>query len=66
VRPRSDAQTERASARPAFTLLLGALLVAATTTNVLLLNLSYDVPVKLYSVHLLVMALFLAAPMACG
>jgi len=44
------------------TTLLGALLLAGATTNVLLLNLSYDVPVKLYSAHLLVMALFLAAP----
>jgi hypothetical protein len=44
------------------TTLLGAIIVAGATANVLLLNLSYDVPVKLYSAHLLVMALFLAAP----
>lgn len=44
------------------TTFLGALLVAIATTNVLLLNLSYDVPVKLFSAHLLVMAVFLAAP----
>jgi hypothetical protein len=44
------------------TTFLGALLVAAATANVFLLNLSYDVPVKLYSAHLLLMALFLAAP----
>ena len=44
------------------TTVLGSLLLAGATTNVLLLNLSYDVPVKLYSAHLLVMALFLAAP----
>jgi hypothetical protein len=31
-------------------------------TNVVMLNLSYDVPVKLYSLHLLAMAIFLAAP----
>lgn len=44
------------------TTFLGALLVAVATANVLVLNLSYDVPVKLYSAHLLAMALFLAAP----
>lgn len=30
--------------------------------NVVVLNFSYDVPVKLYSSHLLALALFLAAP----
>jgi hypothetical protein len=30
--------------------------------NVFILNMSYDVPVKLYSFHLLVLAIFLAAP----
>ena len=44
------------------TLLLGALVSAAAMTNVVLLNFSYDVPVKLYSSHLLAMALFLALP----
>jgi hypothetical protein len=40
---------------------LGALVVAAVMTNVVMLDLSYDVPVKLYSSHILVMALFLAS-----
>jgi hypothetical protein len=31
-------------------------------TNIVMMNFSYDVPVKLYSVHLLLQALFLAAP----
>jgi len=44
------------------TTFLGALLVAAATANVFLLNVSYDVNVKLYSAHLLVMAVFLSAP----
>lgn len=44
------------------TRLIGALLVAAIMTNVLVLNLSYDVPVKLGSSHLLVMALFVVWP----
>jgi uncharacterized membrane protein YphA (DoxX/SURF4 family) len=41
---------------------LGALVIAAVMTNVVLLNLCYDVPVKLYSLHLLGMAVFLLAP----
>jgi uncharacterized membrane protein YphA (DoxX/SURF4 family) len=41
---------------------LGALVVAAVMTNVVMLNLCYDVPVKLYSSHLLLMAVLLAAP----
>jgi hypothetical protein len=44
------------------TLLLGALVSAGVMLNVVMLNFSYDVPVKLYSAHLLLMALFLAAP----
>jgi hypothetical protein len=40
----------------------GALLLLAVLTNVVLLNLCYDVPVKLLSIHLWLMALFLAAP----
>jgi hypothetical protein len=40
---------------------LGALICAANLTNVLMLN-SYDVPVKLYSFHLLLKAVFLLAP----
>lgn len=41
---------------------LGALLVAIVMTNVVLMNLSYDVPVKLLSTRLLVMAIAIAAP----
>jgi hypothetical protein len=41
---------------------LGALVVSAVMTNVVLLNFCYDVPVKLFSLHLLVIALVLAAP----
>jgi hypothetical protein len=44
------------------TTLLGALLSIAALGNVVVLNFSYDVPVKLYSMHLLAMAVFLAAP----
>lgn len=43
------------------TALLGALLSAVAMTQVLMLNLSYDVPVKLFSAHLLVLSLLLAA-----
>jgi uncharacterized membrane protein YphA (DoxX/SURF4 family) len=41
---------------------LGALVVAAVMTNVVMLNLCYDVPVKLFSSQLLSMAVLLAAP----
>ena len=41
---------------------LGAVACAAVMSNVAMLNFSYDVPVKLYSTHLLAMAVFLAAP----
>jgi hypothetical protein len=44
------------------TALLGALVSAAVLSNIAMLNFSYDVPVKLYSLHLLFMALFIAAP----
>jgi len=44
------------------TTLLGALVGGGVMLNVVMLNFSYDVPVKLYSSHLLLMALFLAAP----
>jgi hypothetical protein len=44
------------------TALLGALVTAAVMVNVVVLNFGYDVPVKLYSSHLLFMALFIAAP----
>mgnify|MGYP006988471133 CR=1 FL=1 len=51
------------------TTLLGALLAAGVLTNVVMLNLCYDVPVKLYSTHLLLMACLLILPDAgrlCG
>jgi len=44
------------------TTLLGALVSIGVLTNVVMLNFSYDVPVKLFSSHLLAMAVFLAAP----
>ncbi len=40
---------------------LGALVLAGTSANILAINLFYDVPVKLFSSNLLLMALFLAA-----
>jgi hypothetical protein len=44
------------------TALLGALITAAVMVNVVVLNFSYDVPVKIYSSILLLAALFIAAP----
>ncbi|MFO0783124.1 MAG: DoxX family membrane protein [Phycisphaerales bacterium] len=44
------------------TTLLGALVVAGVMLNVVLLNFCYDVPVKLFSTQLLLMALWLALP----
>ena len=44
------------------TTLLGALVAIAAMTQVFVLNMCFDVPVKLYSFHYLVMAFFLAAP----
>jgi hypothetical protein len=44
------------------TALLGALLAAADMTQVWMLNMTYDVPVKLLSFHLLLLSLFLIAP----
>ena len=41
---------------------LAALLCIGSMGNVFVLSMSYDVPVKLYSFHLLVLAVFLAAP----
>jgi uncharacterized membrane protein YphA (DoxX/SURF4 family) len=41
---------------------LGALICLADITQVFMLNMTYDVPVKLFSFHLLLLALFLAAP----
>jgi hypothetical protein len=43
------------------TTLLGALVCIAVMSNVVMLNFSYDVPLKVYSSHLLLMAVFLAA-----
>lgn len=44
------------------TTLAGALIGATVMANVAILNFSYDVPVKLYSTHLFLMCVFLAAP----
>jgi uncharacterized membrane protein YphA (DoxX/SURF4 family) len=44
------------------TRLLGALLIIGVMSNVVMLNLSYDVPVKLHSMHLLAIAIFLIIP----
>lgn len=41
---------------------LGALVTIAVMTNVFMLNMCYDVPVKQYSLHLLLMAVFLLVP----
>ena len=41
---------------------LGALVAIAVLANIVMLNFCYDVPVKLYSSHLLLMAVFLALP----
>ncbi|RKH57198.1 DoxX family protein [Corallococcus aberystwythensis] len=41
---------------------LGAVLLATVMTNVVALNLAYDVPVKVFSFHLLLMAVFLLLP----
>ena len=41
---------------------LGALLLCGVLANVALLNYTFDVPVKLFSTNLLLMAVFLAAP----
>ncbi|HKM84798.1 MAG TPA: hypothetical protein VJW96_01230 [Terriglobales bacterium] len=45
-----------------WTTTLGALVCLADMTQVFMLNMTYDVPVKLFSFHLLLMALFLLAP----
>jgi len=44
------------------TALLGALIAAAVMSNIVMLNFSYDVPVKLYSTHLLLMCVFVMLP----
>ena len=41
---------------------LGALLTGAVMTNVLMLNFGYDVPRKIYSIHLIAFCLFLLIP----
>jgi hypothetical protein len=44
------------------TQLAGALWTAGVMANVFVLNMCYDIPVKIYSFHLLAMALVIAAP----
>ncbi len=44
------------------TTLLGALVCVGVLSNIVALNFCYDVPVKLFSCHLLLMAFFLIAP----
>jgi uncharacterized membrane protein YphA (DoxX/SURF4 family) len=44
------------------TTLLGALLTAFLTTNIVLYNFCFDVPVKLYAAHLLFMSIAVLAP----
>jgi hypothetical protein len=46
---------------PRFTT-LGSLVLVGAISNVFVLNMSYDVPVKQYSFHLLLMCLFVVAP----
>jgi uncharacterized membrane protein YphA (DoxX/SURF4 family) len=41
---------------------LGALITAAVMTNVLLLNMGYDVPRKIYSIHLIALCIFIMLP----
>ena len=41
---------------------LGALVLSGVLANVVLMNYTFDVPVKLFSTNLLLMAIFLAAP----
>ena len=47
---------------PRKTSTLGALMSIGVLSNVVALNFSYDVPVKLYSLHLLAMAIFVMLP----
>jgi hypothetical protein len=44
------------------TALVGALLTAFVTTNIVLYNFCFDVPVKIYAAHLLLMSLVLVTP----
>ena len=46
------------------TSLIGALIAVAAMGNVVMMNIAYDVPVKLHAIHLLLMAMFIAAPFA--
>jgi hypothetical protein len=46
------------------TTLLGGLVCAAVLSNVVMFNFCYDLPVKLFSTHLLLMSLFLIVPEA--
>lgn len=41
---------------------LGALIIFAVMLNVFMLNMSYDIPVKLFSFHLMLMSLFILIP----
>jgi uncharacterized membrane protein YphA (DoxX/SURF4 family) len=45
---------------------LGALVLGAVLVNVVMMNLCYDVPVKIHSSHYLAMCVFLIAPDAAG
>jgi hypothetical protein len=47
---------------PRLTVTLGALMTILAMTQVFILNMCYDVPVKLYAFHYLMMGLFLAGP----
>jgi hypothetical protein len=44
------------------TQLLGALVCAGALANIVMLNVCYDVPVKLFSTHLLLMSVYVMAP----
>lgn len=44
------------------TMMLGATVVVGVMANVVMMNFSYDVPVKQYSTHLLLVAIFLMLP----
>jgi hypothetical protein len=48
------------------TAVLGALASSGVMLNVAVLNYCYDVPVKLYSTHLVLMSLFLLLPESCA
>ncbi len=57
VARRPESERTRSAARS-----FGALIIAGIMTNVVMLNLCYDVPVKLHAAELLLVALVLAAP----